>query len=122
MSKSLGLEFWLPLPILGIVFWVGSGFLADRMLSRAYYTTDRLQTNMQIKGKPAKVVLVIKVDIKYGQGFSKVKVKTANSALKKLEFEFPTTDVSKIETAISRELGLSPEQVRQLVRYQVDYS
>lgn len=119
--KSLGLEFWLPLPLLGIAFWIGGGLVTDRILSRSYDTTSVLQANTQLKGQPGKVVLLIKVDIKYSQGLSKVKVRTANSALKQLEFEFPVTKVSQIEAAISRELGLSPELVRKLVRYQVDY-
>ena len=72
--------------------------------------------------KSAKVVLAIKVEINYAQGISKVRVNTANSALKQLEFEFYVTDVNQIETAISRELGLPLEQIRLLVHYQVDYT
>jgi hypothetical protein len=119
--KSLGLEFWLPLPLLGLVFWIGGGLVTDRILSRSYDTTTPLKAKTQLKKQPEKVVLAIKVEIKYSQGFSQVRVKTANSALKKLEFEFPLTEVSQIEAAISRELGLPPEQVRHLIRYQVDY-
>lgn len=119
--KSLGLELWL-LPLLGVFFWVGGGLITDQILSRSYYSKTYLPVNSKLQNKPAKVVLAIKVEIKYGQGFSQVRVKTANSTLKQLEFEFPFTDVSQIEAAISRELGLSAEQVRQLVRYQIDYS
>ena len=120
--KSLGLEFWLPLPLLGILFWVGSGLLTDYLLSRSYYNKDKLQVNTQIKRNPAKAVLAIQVKINYKKGISKVKVRTANSTLKQLNFEFYVTEVSQIEAAISRELGLSLEQVRQLVHYQIDYS
>ena len=120
--KSLGLEFWLPLPLLGVLFWVGGGLLTDYLLSRSYYNKDKLQVNTQIKKNPAKVVLAIQVKINYNKGISKVKVRTANSTLKQLSFEFHVTEVSQIEAAISRELGLTLEQVRQLVRYQIDYS
>ena len=120
--KSLGLEFWLPLPLLGVLFWVGGGLLTDYLLSRSYYNKDKLQVNTQIKKNPAKVVLAIQVKINYNKGISKVKVRTANSTLKQLNFEFYVTEVSQIEAAISRELGLTLEQVRQLVRYQIDYS
>lgn len=120
--KSLGLEFWLALPLLGILFWVGGGLVTNYLLTRSYYNNEQLQVNTQIKEKPTKVVLAIKVEINYKLGISRVKVKTANSTLKQLEFEFFVTEVSQIEAAISRELGLSLEQVRQLVRYQIDYS
>jgi uncharacterized protein YneF (UPF0154 family) len=119
--KSLGLEFWLPLPLLGLVFWIGGGLVTDRILSRSYYTKDQLKVNPPLQRQPVKVVLAIKVEINYSRGFSRVKVKTANSALKQLEFEFPLTETLAIEAAISRELGLSSEQVRELVHYQVDY-
>lgn len=120
--KSLGLEFWLTLPLLGIAFWVGGGLVTDRILSRSYESKELLQANTKLKGKSAKVVLAIKVEINYTQRISKVRVKTANSALKQLEFEFHVTDVKQIETAISHELGLPLEQIRLLVHYQVNYS
>lgn len=120
--KNLGLEFWLPLPILGILFWMCGGLATNYILSRSYYNNDHLQVNPKIKEKSAKFVLAIKVEINYKLGVSKVKVKTANSTLKQLEFEFFVTDFSQIEAALSRELGLSVEQVRQLVRYQINYS
>ena len=47
--KSLGLELWLPLPLLGVLFWVGGGLLTDYLLSRSYYNKDKLQVNTQIK-------------------------------------------------------------------------
>lgn len=119
--KYLGLEFWL-LPLLGVLFWVGGGLLTDYLLSRSYYNRDKLQVNTQIKKNPAKIVLAIQVKINYNQGISKVKIRTANSTLKQLNFEFYVTEISQIEAAISRELGLTIEQVRQLVRYQIDYS
>ena len=116
--RSLGLELWLPLPLLGLVFWVGGGLACDQMLSRSYGTAKQLQANTQLE-EPSKTVLSIKVEIKRRQGFSKVKVKTANSALKELEFEFPVTKFSQVEAAIGKELGLSAEQVRKLVHYQI---
>jgi hypothetical protein len=119
--KSLGLEFWLPLPILAVAFWIGGGAITDRILNRSYYVTNPIQANTQLPEQPTKVILSIGVEIKYRQGFSKVKVKTANSTLKKLEFEFPFTEVSQIEIALSRELGLSLEQIQTTVHYRVDY-
>lgn len=115
--SSLGLEFWLPLPLLGLVFWVGSGLVTQQMLNHSYNPKAYLQADMQLQR--TRTVVLIKVEINKDQGLAKVKVKTANSALKELEFEFPTTQFSQIEAAIGQELGLSTEYVRKLVRYQI---
>ena len=84
--KLLGLEFWLALPLLGIAFWVGGGLVTDRILSRSYESKEQLQANTKLKGKSAKVVLAIKVEINYVQGISKVRVNTANSVSRRLEY------------------------------------
>ncbi|MBD1833596.1 hypothetical protein H6F61_13120 [Cyanobacteria bacterium FACHB-472] len=118
---SLGLEFWLPLPLLGIAFWVGGGILTDKVLSRPYGTVDKLQADTQLEVQLSVTVLVIKADIKKSEGFTRVQVKTTDSALKKLEFEFPVTELSGVEAKIAQELKLSREDVRKLVRYQVKY-
>jgi hypothetical protein len=117
---SLGLEFWLPLPLLGLVFWVGGGLVTQQMLSRSYNPKAYLQADMQLQRQRSRTVVLIKVEIRKERGFSKVKVKAANSALKELEFEFPVTEFSQIEVAIGQELGLSTDHVRKLVRYQID--
>lgn len=92
--------------------------MTDQMLSRSYSTADQLQANTRLRGQPSKRVLSIIVKIDRRQGFSNVKVKTANSALKELEFEFPVTEFIQVEAAIAQELGLSAERVRKLVIYQ----
>ena len=116
---SLGLEFWLPLPLLGLFFWVGGGLLTEQMLSRSYSSADHLQSDKKLEVQRSKTVLLIQVEINSRQGFSRVKVKTANSALKELEFEFPVTQFGQVEAAIGQELGLSDQYVRKLVRYQI---
>jgi hypothetical protein len=116
---ALGFEFWLLLPLLGLAFWVGSGFVTDRLLSRSFTTDKYLRADIQQANKPAKIVLSIKAEINNYQGFSTVTVKTANSALKELKFKFLFTNLSQVETAISQELGLPHEDVRKLMRYQI---
>ena len=49
-----------------------------------------------------------------------LKVKANDSELKKLEFEFPTTEFEQVEKAIALELSLHPEDVRRLARYQIE--
>ncbi|MEW5860814.1 MAG: hypothetical protein AB1861_26155, partial [Cyanobacteriota bacterium] len=102
---SLGLEFWLPLPLLGIIFWVGGGLVTDQALSRSYDTVDKLQADTQLEVQLSVTLLVIKAEIDKEQGFTEVQVKTTDSTLKKLEFEFPVTEFSQVEAAIAQELG-----------------
>jgi cell division protein FtsX len=114
---SLGLEFWLVLPLLGLGFWLASGLLTDRMLARSNRTTVYLQGDRQPQQQPPRTVESITVIIKARQNLSTINIETANSALKQLRFEFPTTEPAQIEAAISRELGLPRDRVRSLVRY-----
>lgn len=118
--RSLGLEFWLPLPLLGFAFWVGGGFVTDKILSRSYQTTRYLTVDTQLVNQPKTIVLSIQASVNKRQGVSRVKVQTASRALKELEFEFPVTEFSQVEAAISQELGLPFEDVRKLTRYQID--
>lgn len=118
---SLGLEFWVPLPLLGLVFWIGSGLVTTQMLNHSYNPKTYLRADMQLQGR-SKTVVLIKVEIKKNQGFSKVKVKTVNSALKQMEFQFSVTESSQIEAAIAQQLGLPTEYVKTIVRYQIEDS
>lgn len=118
--NSLGLELWLPLPLLGLTFWLGSGLVTDRVLSRPYSTAAQLQTKEQLPVQIRFNVLAIEAEIKPEEGFTKVEVETTNSAIKELKFEFPVTELSQAEAAIAQELKLSPEKVRGLIRYRIE--
>lgn len=116
---KLGLEFWLPLPFLGLFFWIGSGFVTDRILSRPNQTESPLKVEIQSAKQQKTIILSITADIDKRQGVSRVKVKTASKALKELKFEFAVTDLSLLETAISQELSLPVEDVRNLMQYRI---
>lgn len=116
---SLGLEFWLTLPLLGFVFWFVAGVLTDQVLSRPYGTASQLEADTHLEVHFSVTVVVIQAEIDKSQGFTKVQVLTTDSALKKLDFVFPVTDFQKVEVMIAQELGLPVESVRRLVRYQV---
>jgi hypothetical protein len=118
LGLKLGLEFWLPLPLIGLAFWMGGGFVMDGILSRSNQTTY-VKSDTQVPQKRKTVILSITVDIDEHQGVSRVKVKTASRALKELEFEFPVTEVSQVEAAVSQELGLAINDIRQLMRYHI---
>ncbi|MDX2096323.1 MAG: hypothetical protein SFW36_00985 [Leptolyngbyaceae cyanobacterium bins.59] len=116
--SSLGLEFWLPLPLLGLVFWIGSSVLTDRVLSRAYRSDNRLQADTQLD-TPSKIILAVQVDIFRNRGVSRVTVRTTNTALKALVFEFPFINVAQLEQATSQQLGMPIERLRPITRYRV---
>ena len=116
--RFLGLEFWLPLPLLGLAFWIASGLLTERTLNQS----DRPVESFEIapnRAEPASTILSIKVTVDRQQNLSRVKLKQATQVYQQQEFELATTELKQIETAISQKLGLSPEKVRPLLRYQV---
>ncbi len=82
-------------------------------------TPEKLQVGTQLKGQLGFNVQGILAEIKKEQGFTKVKIETTNSVLKKLELVFPTTELSTVKTAIAQELGLSREDARMLVSYRI---
>jgi hypothetical protein len=115
--RSLGLEFWLFLPLLGIAFWVGGGFVMDRVLSRPDLRKQYLKGDAQLARKSETKVVSIKAEINHQENFSTVTVGTASSVLKELVFQFPVTQPSEIEDAISKTLGLPREEVSKRVLY-----
>jgi hypothetical protein len=119
LLHSLGLEFWLPLPFLGVLFWFGGNLMTDRVLSRSYTTVNQLQADTQLEVKLSLTVVLIQAVINKTEGVTFVAVKTTDSTLKKLEYEFPVTEVGEVESAIAQELDMSIEQTRKLVRYQI---
>jgi hypothetical protein len=78
-----------------------------------------IQANTQMQVRSTVKVLGILAEIKNKQGFTLVEVKTANSVLKKLEFEFPVTQLSSVKAMIAQELGLSDEDATMLVSYRI---
>ncbi len=116
---TLGLEFWLPLPLIGMSIWFGGKSVANQMLSYKYNTQSYLEANNQIKVQLSVTVLAIKADIKEQVGFTKVSIRTADSAIKTLELELPTTDIAAIEAGITQELGLDLTTVKRITRYQI---
>ncbi|MBW4694334.1 MAG: hypothetical protein KME27_21525 [Lyngbya sp. HA4199-MV5] len=118
--RSLGLEFWLLLPLLGLGFWFMSGAFTDRVLSRSNETTLYIESARKANKQPPRTIQSITVVTHPQQRTSTVIVKTANSALTTLLFEFPTVERDQIEAAISHELGLPNDRIQALVQYQAE--
>ena len=119
-ASSLNLDFWLLLPMLGFAFWIGGEFISNQVLSRPYSIVTELEANQRTQTELSFTVQVIQVLIDKNMGVTQVKVKTSDSQLKKLEFEFPTADFEQVEKAIALELSLSSEDVKRLARYQIE--
>lgn len=62
--------------------------------------------------------LAIEAEIKQQTGFTKVSIKTTDSAIKTLEIELATIDIAAVEIGIAQELGLDLTTVKRLTRYQ----
>ncbi|MGL5807869.1 MAG: hypothetical protein ACRC2R_18370 [Xenococcaceae cyanobacterium] len=116
--SSLGLEFWLPLPLVGLSFWLVIKLVADRDLYFAKFSDRQLQIT-QNEQPTSERIFSIKVTVDRASNSSRVRVKQATSVFQKQEFELPTTQFDRLETAIAQKLNLSIEQVRQLIRYQL---
>ncbi|MBE9036137.1 hypothetical protein [aff. Roholtiella sp. LEGE 12411] len=115
--RSIGFVFWLSLPLVGLVFWLGSGFVGDRILSRTYDNKKYLQADKQSARQMMKRIVAIEVEIRQQDGVSLVNVKTDNSVIKTIGFEFPVTEPSQLETSLSQELGLPRDRIKELIRY-----
>lgn len=119
-ASSLNLDFWLLLPILAFAFWIGGEVISNQVLSRPYSIVTEIEADRRTQIKLSFTVQVIQVLIDKNRGVTEVKVKTNDSQLKKLEFQFLTTDFERVEKAIARELSLSQEDVQRLARYQIE--
>ncbi|MGG6263934.1 hypothetical protein ACQ4M5_05970 [Leptolyngbya sp. AN10] len=112
-------KFWLPLPLVGISIWFGGSAIARQVLHTSYTSPNQLQADTQLEMKLSVAVLVINAEINQRQNTTEVSIKTTDSNLKKLEYEFPVTEPRKIEDAIAQEIGLPVQEVRKLVRYRI---
>ncbi|MFN6463180.1 MAG: hypothetical protein RMZ41_015390 [Nostoc sp. DedVER02] len=116
--QGLGLEFWLPLPVVAIAFWLGCSFLAAQELSQPNSTENKLQSDTQLEARISVNVLLINAAVNRTKRITQVEVETADPILKRLELELPTIEFNQIEATIAQELGLPRQDVRKLVRYE----
>jgi len=130
MSKSrlyswlskLGLEFWLPLPLIGLAFAIGTVWIDKQVLSQVYNRTAQLQSEerLQVKMTLSFDVVSINAEIDRREEYTEVSIKTNDYLLKELEYTFPVTEYQEIEQAVAQLLGTQPEAVRKLIRYRID--
>ncbi|MBE8986981.1 hypothetical protein [Nostoc sp. LEGE 12450] len=98
----------LPMILLGIAFWTGSDLLTKKMLGFSYRTLDKLQADTLPQVELTLNFTVVDMKVEKEQKFTQVKIKTANSLLKRLEIEIPNSKFP--EVAIAQKFGLDPQQ------------
>lgn len=120
--RALGLEFWLPLPIIGGLFWVTTGWATQTILNSTPNISSPVQADTLPEAEISLKVKLISIEVKIFQdrGFTTVDVDVSDPKLKELEFDFPITDIEALEMEISRTLNISPEEVQTLVHYQIN--
>jgi hypothetical protein len=115
----LRLEFWLPLPLLGLAFWLVSGLTTDHSLKHFQQSVESYEITTD-EAESGNKILYIKVMVNRDRNTSQVKVIQATQVYQKQEFELDSADLSQIETEIGQKLGLPTEQISQLLRYQIE--
>jgi hypothetical protein len=113
---SLGVEFWLPLPLIGLFFWLIIQFITAQNLRLSNYSDRKLEVN-QNQPSPSGQILSIKVKVDRQSNSSQVKVKQTTSVIQQQEFKIPITELTRLEIAIAKKLNLSVEQVKELIYY-----
>ncbi|NEQ26158.1 MAG: hypothetical protein F6K28_45365 [Microcoleus sp. SIO2G3] len=115
--RALGLEFWLPLPLLGLLFWAGSSLIERQLLHRSNSTVAPVQ--VEPRRSPAASVLSIKVEIDRDRSVSQVSVSTITSTVKTRKFEVSVVEQKQVERAIAQQLSLPLEQIKELTQYEI---
>jgi hypothetical protein len=118
-------ELWIPIPLLAFACWALSGIVMYSVLNRSseaskYLVIEpkaQLPTQIIVTTRPLKVApKVIFVEVDESRGVSRVKVKTKNTPMTEVVFEFQTTDVGQVVIETSKMLGMSRGDVKNLIR------
>lgn len=119
LLHSAGWEFWLPLPLITVLVWLVGNFMATQVLSRPYDSIHTLQPETQLDVKVSATIQAINAKIDRKREVTTISIKTTDSTLKKLEYEFPTTQINQVEAALAQELKMSTTTVRKIVSYRI---
>ncbi len=119
LLHSLGWEFWLPLPLIALLFWIVGHFMAVQVLNRPYDSINKLQADVQLDTKLSMTVLTINAEIDRSRGVTHVSIQATNATLKTLQYKFPITQADQVEVAIAQELEIPVEHIRKLISYRI---
>lgn len=121
-ATKISLVSGLLMVLIGVAFWAGSGWLTGRVLGQSGLDVSQIDTTgaEAVNVSFAVRVLSIDAEIDRNSQVTEVTVQTGGSSLQEMEFEYPLADYAEVENAISKDLGLTPVQVRRLIRYRID--
>lgn len=93
--------------------------MTAQVLSRPYNSVNRLAADTQLDVKLSVTILAMNAEVNRKQGVTTIFVKTTDSSLKRLEYEFAGVQASQVEPAIAEDLGLPVATVRKLISYRI---
>lgn len=117
LLHRLGSEFWLPLPLVGLLFGMGGQWVTEQALSQPRPLEQPLTITSQQQATLVLDILAIEAEIRVNRGYTKVDVTTSSPVLRKLEYEFTELDPDQVTFNLAQELGLTTQQVERLTRY-----
>lgn len=107
------------MPLVALLFWLSGTAIARQVLQSSYNSPNQLQADTQLEMKLSVTVLMINAEINQSRKTTTVSIKTTDSNLKRLEYEFLTTEPKQVEALVVQEIGLPVQEVRRLARYRV---
>ncbi|MCF2971723.1 hypothetical protein L1047_11010 [Synechococcus sp. Nb3U1] len=107
----------MPLPLVGLSFWVGGQWITEQALSQPRPLDQPLTITSQQQATLVLDILAIEAEIRTNRGYTKVDVTTSSPVLRKLEYEFAELDPNEVTLNLARQLGLTTQQVERLTRY-----
>lgn len=110
------------LPLIGLLFWLATGWINQQVFGQSRITTTQLQTagQHQVKLSVSLTIVSIDAEIDPSAQISEVSIRAIGSPLEEMEFKFPVTEFAAVEQAIAQELGLSVTDIHNLIRYRIN--
>jgi hypothetical protein len=119
---TLKKAYWFLFPLIGLGIWLITAWMTDWVLSNSFLSTNQLQTNLYPTTQLAQILMVTSIHVKIDRtsNIAEVNLTTTNSTLKRLEFKFPFTEISTLETALAKELNTTSHSIQPLIHYRVE--
>jgi hypothetical protein len=110
------------LPLAGLLFWLATGWINQRVLSQTQNTTTELQAvgQHQVNLSLSLTIVSIDAEIDRSAKLTELSIRAIGSPLEEMEFKFPVTEFAAIEQAIAQELDLSVTDIHSLIRYRIN--
>lgn len=122
LSNFKSLLIWSSLLAMALAFWTAGQLIILRVVGRIYQTPRYFITDTQPKGGFRQAVAAIQVEIFNESSTAEAEVVFNDQELEARQLQFALTEPDDIEQAIAQELGLSLQEVSNLVHYKVSDS